>query len=265
MAFLDAKTWNVNRQAVYYVTAGVADLPSTGDFFQVGDQVININPTMATGDVLAWVCTAVSGNTPTFTAQTYVGAVKGVAAAVAAATTISTTASTVLVDATSAGFTVTLPTMGTSAGQAYAGYGVSVIKIDATTNPVTIAPVGSSTIDGQTTFVLNTRYQTKDLRSTGTANGVWYKITDGPSGVRAANSPQTISTSDRIYLASTAGTITMPSASTWPIGIVVGISAGATITITPAGGTVTGVGASITVTAGVAVRLTSDGTNYWEV
>lgn len=264
MAFQEAKTWDINQHSTFYVTGGVGDLPTTADFINVGDWVVNINPTMAVGDVLTWVCSSVSGVTPSFTAVSYAGAVKGVKTATAA-TTVSTTASTVLVDATSAGFTLTLPTMGTSAGQAYAGYGVSVVKIDSTTNPVTIVPVGSSTIDGMTTSVLNSQYQTKDLRATGTANGVWYKITDGPAGVRAAASPQTISTSDRIYLASTAGTITMPSASTWPIGIVVGISAGATVTVTPAAGTVTGVGASITLTAGQVNRLTSDGTNYWVV
>ena len=67
MALQHAKVWNINQQAIYFATAGVADLPTTADFFNVGDWVININPTMATGEPAAWVVTTVaSGTTPSF-------------------------------------------------------------------------------------------------------------------------------------------------------------------------------------------------------
>ena len=264
MALQEAKTFNINRQSVYYVTAGVADIPTTGDVFNVGDWVVNINPTMAVGDVLTWVCSAASGNTPTFTAMSYVGAVKGVLVATSS-TTISTTVGTVLANATSAGFTITLPTMGTSAGQAYAGYGVTVLKTDSSANTVTVAPVSSSTLDGLSSEVLETQYQGIDYRATGTSNGVWYKATDFPVAQRSANSPQTITTSDRIYLASTAGTVTIPAAASWPLGRILYMGTGATITVTPVSGTVTGVGASITMTTGQSSNLVSDGTNYWLV
>ena len=69
MALLASKMVNVNQQSVYFVTAGVGDLPTTADFFNVGDWVININATMAAGEPVGWVVTTVaSGVTPTFSA-----------------------------------------------------------------------------------------------------------------------------------------------------------------------------------------------------
>jgi hypothetical protein len=265
MAFLEAKVWNVNRQAVYFVTNGVADVPSTGDFFQVGDQIININPTMATGDVLAWVCTAVSGNTPTFTAQTYVGAVKGVTT-LTSSTTVSTTASTVLANATSAGFTVTMPTMGTSSGQAYAGYSVAIVKSDSSANPVTVVPVGTSTLNGLSSVVLYSQYESVDYRATGTANGVWYKTAqDGNRALRTVGAPVTISTSDQVVISTTAGTISLVAATAWPVGQVVAFRPqGVTVTITPASGNINGA-ASLTQTTGQFVQITGDGSNYFVI
>jgi hypothetical protein len=264
MALLEAKVWNVNRQAVYFVTNGVADIPSTGDFFQVGDQVININPTMATGDVLAWICTAVSGNTPTFTAQTYVGAVKGVTT-LASSTTVSTTASTVLANATSAGFTVTMPTMGTSSGQAYAGYEVTVVKSDSTANPVTVVPVGTSTLGGKTSMILYSQNQAVGFRAAGTANGVWYNSSESSVyALRTAAAAQTLSTSDQIFISSSAGTLTLPAATVWPVGQVVMIYNTGVNTITPVSGNINAV-ASVTTTAKQAVQICGDGTQYFVI
>jgi hypothetical protein len=265
MAFLEAKTWNVNRQAVYYATNGVADIPSTGDFFNVGDWIVNINPTMAVGDVLAWVCSAVSGNTPTFTAQTYVGAVKGVTTLIAS-TTVSTTAGTVLANATSAGFTVTMPTMGTSAGQAYGGYNITIFKTDSSANPVTIVPVGTSTLDGAASLVLYSQYESADYRSSGAANGTWYR-SDSPGnvyGLRSAAASQTLSTSDQIFISSSAGTLTLPAATAWPVGQVLCIHNVGVNTITPVSGNINGA-ASVTSTAHSAIQATSDGTNWYQI
>lgn len=67
----------------------------------------------------------------------------------------------VLADATSASFTVTLPTASS------AQLPVTVKKIDASTNTVTVAPA-TGTIDGSATIVISTRYASYDLVSDGT-------------------------------------------------------------------------------------------------
>ena len=264
MALQQAKTWNINQQAVYYATAGVSDIPTTATFFAVGDWIVNTNPSMAVGDPAIWVCTSISGATPTFTALSYVGTVRGVQTATASVT-VATTAGTVLANAASAGFTITLPTMGTSAGQAAAGYSLAIIKSDATTNPVTIVPVSSSTIDGASSIILTSQYTVLDVRPAGTANGVWYKIVEAPMNVRTAAPAQTLSTSDTIFLASAAGTLTIPAAAGWPVGKVLRIGGAGILTVTPVSGTVTGVGASVTLAAGAGVQLCGDATNYWVV
>jgi hypothetical protein len=83
-------------------------------------------------------------------------------------TTIGTTHHTVLCDATSAGFTITLPTAASSSGRIYI-----IKKIDATVNVVTIDGDGSETIDGATTQSLSTQWQTLRIQSNGTS---WYVI-----------------------------------------------------------------------------------------
>lgn len=79
---------------------------------------------------------------------------------------------TITVDATSAAVTVTLPTVASAAD----GFVVTIKRIDASTNAVTIDGNGSETIDGATTLVLSTQYEAAQLRCNGTA---WYEETDG--------------------------------------------------------------------------------------
>lgn len=69
---------------------------------------------------------------------------------------------TITADATSAGFTVTLPTATTCGGRIYV-----IKKTDATGNVVTIATTSSQTIDGVTTKTLNVQYGGYQLQSNG--------------------------------------------------------------------------------------------------
>lgn len=64
----------------------------------------------------------------------------------------------ILCDATSAGFSVTLPAAATHTGKTYV-----IVKTDATNNRVTIDPNASETIDGLTTGYLDRRYQSIEI------------------------------------------------------------------------------------------------------
>lgn len=75
--------------------------------------------------------------------------------------TITTADSGILADATSAGFTVTLPTA-VSATKTY-----TVKKIDSAAHNVTIATTGGQTIDGASTFVIGTQWQSATVGSNG--------------------------------------------------------------------------------------------------
>lgn len=68
--------------------------------------------------------------------------------------TILTSDQIVTGDATSAGFTITLPTAVSKDGQTF-----TIKKIDASANAVTVGTTSSQTIDGSTTYSLPTRYK----------------------------------------------------------------------------------------------------------
>lgn len=74
-------------------------------------------------------------------------------------------------DATSAGFTITLPAAATAGD----GFKVSFKKIDSSANAVTIDGDGSETIDGATTYVLSTQYQSVTVVSDGSN---WLTVND---------------------------------------------------------------------------------------
>jgi hypothetical protein len=76
--------------------------------------------------------------------------------------TITTAESMVPCDATTAGFSVTLPTAVGNSGQEYV-----IKKLDSTANIVTVATTSSQTIDGVTTKTLTTQYQTIRVKSNG--------------------------------------------------------------------------------------------------
>lgn len=80
--------------------------------------------------------------------------------------TLTSTDSTVICDATSGAFTITLPTAVGISGMLY-----NIKKIDATGNAITIATASSQTIDGTITKSLNMRYESITVQSNGTN---WY-------------------------------------------------------------------------------------------
>ena len=73
--------------------------------------------------------------------------------AVTGAVTLDATYHVVLADATSAAFTVTLPAAATNSGRSY-----HIKKVDASANAVTVDGNGAETIDGTTTKVITTQY-----------------------------------------------------------------------------------------------------------
>ena len=259
MAFLDGKVWNLNRQGQYYVTVGASDLPTTADFFNVGDWVVNINPTIALGDPSLWQVTSISGTTPTFGVIAYANPRAEVT--LTTSTTLTTAYRNVLANATSAGFTLTLPTIGTASAQGAAGFGITIIKSDSSTNPVTVAAASGNTIIGQASQILNTQFQIFDAQADG--NVTWDKLFDTPYSLREVGAPVTLTSSDRIAIITTAGTVTLPAATAWPVGVAVNIlSQVGNTTLTPAGGTINGA-ASATLAAYGFALVTGDGTNYY--
>lgn len=99
-------------------------------------------------------------------------------AVVNAATTIDATYHTVFADATTAAFTVTLPTAVGNVGKRF-----RFEKTDATTNAVTIDANGSQTINGALVYALSARYQAVEIVGDG-AN--WLVVAGAPVGGRAA-------------------------------------------------------------------------------
>lgn len=80
--------------------------------------------------------------------------------------TATTTDHTIVGDATSAGFTITVPTAVGCQGREY-----TIKKIDSSANAVTIGTTSSQTIDGATTYALSTQWQFVTIRSNGSN---WY-------------------------------------------------------------------------------------------
>jgi hypothetical protein len=76
----------------------------------------------------------------------------------------------ILCDATSAGFTVTLPPAATAGD----GFEVSIKKVDSTSNNVTIDGEGAETIDGDATLVITTQYVSYTLVCDGSN---WFRKT----------------------------------------------------------------------------------------
>jgi len=262
MAFLDSKTWNANRQAIYYVTAGASDLPTTGDYFNISDWVVNLNPTMAVGDPVLWVVTSLGtgNNAPTFTAISYAGPRN--LTTVTASTTLSTVYKTVLANASSAGFTITLPTVAT----ANTGFNPTIIRVDSTpANPITVTPAGSNTILGLTgNYYLNSQYQILDLLSDGSSN--WERYSTPPLSLRSVSAAATLTTSDRNVLVTAGATITMPSAATFPVGLPITVrnASAVNVTLAPAAGTIDGY-TNLTVMPYNSATVLSDGSNYFNV
>lgn len=82
-----------------------------------------------------------------------------------AAYTIVATDSVILGDATTAAFTLTLPTAASIAGRQY-----TLKRLNSGANAVTVAAQSGQTIDGATTKVLSTQYQSLQVVSDGSTN-----------------------------------------------------------------------------------------------
>lgn len=95
-------------------------------------------------------------------AHSYIGPTGGQIALKSANYTATTTDSAILGNATSAAFTVTLPTAVGVAGQTY-----FIKKTDSSGNAVTVGTTSSQTIDGVTTYVLGAQYQSVSVVSDG--------------------------------------------------------------------------------------------------
>lgn len=110
--------------------------------------------------------------TQTFSSKTLTNPVcNGLRRAVTSQTsayTATTSVSTILCNATSAAFTVTLPTAVGATGQIY-----TIKKTDSSANAVTVGTTSSQTIDGSTTYLLSTQYNFVVVTSDG-AN--WMRI-----------------------------------------------------------------------------------------
>jgi hypothetical protein len=137
--------------------SGVVRMNSTGtalenSLFQIGQSVLT------TSDVTFSVLRGRLVATGMFTAQS----TKTTTA------TLTQTDHTIWADATTAGFTITLPSAAGSPAIEYV-----IKKIDSTANVVTIATTSSQTIDGLTTRTLTTQYQTIKVQNNG-AN--WFII-----------------------------------------------------------------------------------------
>lgn len=85
-------------------------------------------------------------------------------ASTATDTTLTATNHLVLVDASAAARTITLPPAADVPEREY-----RVKKMDATANTVTLDGDGGETIDGAATYVLTTQYEVVEVVSTGTA------------------------------------------------------------------------------------------------
>lgn len=149
MALLDAKSFNVGRQSVYYTTSGVADLPSVNpnSVYQLGDVVVNLSGGMPA----LWVCTN-AGSTPTWSP---VGTGGLVTSNTLSAVTLTAGSQYVI---SSAG-TITIP----AAANLPTG---QVIVINATASSVTITPASGS-ISGAASITL-TANQNAAIISNGT-------------------------------------------------------------------------------------------------
>lgn len=107
---------------------------------------------------------------------------------------------TILADATSAGFTVTL----LAAATAGDGHEIAIKKTDSSTNVVTVDANGSETIDGDLTKLLQSQYDILILRSDGTN---WHVISFFPSNnIKIATKIAAASQSTMTFSAIPAGT-----------------------------------------------------------
>jgi hypothetical protein len=135
-----------------------------------GSFIVQTSAAGSTGSTLNGLTTRLtidSTGLATFTGTVVAPAFVAAIASKSAGYTLTSSDSVVLGDATSAGFTVTLPNA-TTAGN---GREYTVKKIDSSANAVTIGTTASQTIDGASTVVISVQY---DSITVVAFSGAWY-------------------------------------------------------------------------------------------
>jgi len=179
-----------------------------------------------------------------------------------AAYTLNKEDKTILVDASSASFTVTLP----GAAIVDAGKTYTIKRTNAGANTIIVAGNGSETIDGIASIRLNQRFDYLQLQSDGTN---WMVISEriSPSLVVNPALPYAATAYDGTISSNSNGTINLPSAAAVLGGKIFTIKNSATagnpvLTVDPSGAeTIDGL-ATWPVARGLFVTIQSDGTNW---
>lgn len=148
--------------SVILTASGVIRMNAAGTAFENSGFTLNQN--LGTGNSVAFNILTVATRIVTGAFSTNVGTAK-----TSAYTLSATTENFMPADATTAGFTITLPTAVGNSGLEF-----TIFKIDSTANLVTIATTSSQTINGATTYtLLNAQYKYVRVKSNG-AN--WYIV-----------------------------------------------------------------------------------------
>ena len=169
-------------------------------------------------------------------------------------------------DATSAAFTVTLPTVA-SAGD---GFIISVKKTDSSANAVTIDGSGAETIDGATTLVLGVRHDSALLRCDGTE---WHILATSGIGPKSLHQRKTANYT--AIAADNGKTIEFDSGSAVMLNLTAAATLGngwhiwvknsgvGTLTVDPNATEVIDDATTITAVQNSGFRINCDGTSFW--
>ena len=154
-------------------------------------------------------------------------------------------------------------TVGTSPGT---GDGLIITIRNLTSYAVTVTAGGSDTVFDAP--MLTGAGATANLIAS-IGKGYWYNIVSpwGAAGIRSVGgTANTVATTDRYFCTPTAGTVTILAPTNYPVGvecITVINTSGSADTLTPASGTVVGVGASYTLATKTSAGLATDGTAWY--
>ena len=147
------------------VQALVSNTASAVNYLQLTGAATGAAPTLSAqgsdANISLTLTTKGTGIVQTAATLKYAGVISGLSTKTAAYTLVATD-HTVLGNATTASFSLTLPTSVGATGQVYI-----IKKVDSTANTVTITTTSSQTIDGSTSKVLSYQYDGFQLQSDG--------------------------------------------------------------------------------------------------